>query len=196
MPARPRRLRPYRASGLYAAPAPPATGLREQLIADHLGGEPSAAQSILLGLLSSAVAKHASVSNYLRSLPHPWVNKRRNAAWQIVHDLSKLERHVARLVAARVDPALERRPRPVEDLATYIARRDAETAAQDAPPSPTPPNRPGTPGEHARPGLSDARTAPQPRCPSPFGHARCVPGLCGPPMRSSFILCKRSWGLA
>jgi hypothetical protein len=129
MRAEHRRFRPYRASRLYSA-GPPTTqqqqaagNLREQLIADHLRGEPTAAQRIILDLLSFAKAKHADAANYLMQLPRPWCDRKGHRAWQIVHDTSKLERHVARLVSALVDPALERRPLPVETLADYVARR-------------------------------------------------------------------------
>jgi hypothetical protein len=89
-------------------------------------------QKIILDLLSFAKAKHADAAHYLMTQPRPWCDRKSRRAWQIVHDTSKLERHVARLVAALLDPVLERRPVPVEDLTTYIARKDAE-AAEDKP---------------------------------------------------------------
>jgi hypothetical protein len=111
-----------------------AADIRERLIADHLGGAPSAAQDIVLGLLGAVAAKHADAWAYLRSMPKPWVNKRSNRSWELVHDLSKLERHCAKLIEVLVNPALERRPQPVEDLTAYVARKDAEaaTAAEQA----------------------------------------------------------------
>jgi hypothetical protein len=133
MADKPRRFRPYRASGMYrgvltAPQQQQATDIRERLIADHLGGEPSAAQDIVLGLLGTAAAKHADAWAYLRSLPKPWVNRRSNRSWELVHDLSRLERHCAKLIEVLVNPALERRAQPPEDLAAYIARKDAEAA--------------------------------------------------------------------
>jgi hypothetical protein len=137
MPAGPRRLRPWRPSGLYrkAGPLTPAqehaaAPLREQLITDHLNGDPSAAQKVLLDLLVFAKVKHADVASFLMRQPRLWCDRRSRSAWKIVHDTSKLERHVARLVAALVDPVLERRPVPVEDLTSYIVRKDAEKADQ------------------------------------------------------------------
>jgi hypothetical protein len=161
MPSGPRRLRPYRPSGLYRAQTTPAqqqaaASLREQLIADHLHGDPSAGQQILLGLLSSAAARHTSVANYLRTLPHPWVSRKTNRAWGIVMDLAKIERHVARLVAALCDPSLERKALPVEDLQSYIARKTAGEPAAD--PSPTPADSPPSPA---------APEADPPPCPTP-----------------------------
>src|SRR5262249_2571639 len=52
MPTGQRRLRPYRPSGMYRAQATPAqqtaaAGLREQLIQDHLHGDPSAGQQVI-----------------------------------------------------------------------------------------------------------------------------------------------------
>jgi hypothetical protein len=133
-----RRLRPYRPSGLYRLGPPSvqqqqaAAPLRDQLVTDHLNGEPTAAQKVILDLLIFAKAKHADAAHYLMSLPRPWCDKRSRSAWKIVHDTSKLERHVARLVAALVDPVLERRPTPPMDLTAYVAQRDAEKAAQEA----------------------------------------------------------------
>lgn len=136
MPSGPRRLRPWRPSGLYRNKAltpqqqQTAGTLRDQLAAD-LGQDPSAAQRILLDLVAIAKVKHADAAHYLMSLPRPWVDKRSRSVWRIVHDTSKLERHVARLVQALVDPALERRPQPVETLADYAARVTAEPQTPD-----------------------------------------------------------------
>jgi hypothetical protein len=134
MPERPRRYRPYRASGLYrGVPTAPqqtqAADIRDRLIADHLGGAPSAAQDIVLGLLGAAAAKHADAWAYLRAMPKPWVNRRSNRSWELVHDLSKLERHCAKLIEVLVNPALERREPPAENLADYVTRM-----SEDEPP--------------------------------------------------------------
>jgi len=136
-------LRPWRPSGVHrSVPTAPqqqqATDIRERLIADHLGGEPSAAQDIVLGLLGAAAAKHADAWAYLRSLPKPWVNRRSNRSWELVHDLSRLEKHCAKLIEVSVNPALERRAQPPEDLSAYIARVDAEKKATETPPTDPP----------------------------------------------------------
>jgi hypothetical protein len=71
----------------------------------------------------------------LATMPRPWIDRRSHSAWQIVHDLGRLERHIAKLVLALVDPSLERRSQPIEDLTGYVARKDAEQAAKDTPPA-------------------------------------------------------------
>ena len=124
-----RRFRPYRSTRLYST-GPPTTrqqhaagNLRDQLAADHLHSDPTAGQQVILDLLVFAKARHADATSYLATMPRPWIDRRSHRAWQIVHDLGRLERHIARLMLALVDPALERRPEPVETLADYVARR-------------------------------------------------------------------------
>jgi hypothetical protein len=140
-----RRLRPYRQAGLYrgrASGTPPAptptqqrsiATLRDELVADHLQNDPTAGQSVILDLLTFAKVRHADATNYLATMPRPWVDRRSHRAWQIVHDLGRLERHIAKLTQALVDPVLERRPQPVETLADYVAKKDAE--ATNGPPA-------------------------------------------------------------
>jgi hypothetical protein len=103
-----------------------AAALRDQLVADHLNGDPTAGQQVVLDLLTFAKIRHADCTTYLANMPRPWVDRRSHRAWTITHDLAKLERHIARLMLALVDPALERRLQPPEDLASYVARIDAE----------------------------------------------------------------------
>jgi hypothetical protein len=131
-PSRERRWRPrpWRASGMHRQLAPAelhaADRLRAELIADHMGGEPSAAQAIVLSLLASAATRHANVSRYLASLGDvAYVDKRSRKTWRVVHDLSSLEAHVGRLVALLCDPALGRTPAEALDLDEYVRRRDA-----------------------------------------------------------------------
>lgn len=136
-----RRLRPYRQAGLYrgrtGTPTPtPAqrqsiATLRDQLVADHLQDDPTAGQQVILDLLTFAKARHADATSYLVTMPRPWIDRRSHRAWQIVHDLGRLERHIAKLTLALMDPVLERRLAPPEDLHDYIARKDAEHTPPD-----------------------------------------------------------------
>jgi hypothetical protein len=87
---------------------------------------------VILDLLLFAKARHADCAQYLLSLPRPWCDKRSRSAWRVVHDASKLERHVARLTAALVDPVLERKLAPAEDVRALAARMDAEATAREA----------------------------------------------------------------
>src|SRR5262245_34197881 len=133
-----RRLRPYRQAGLYRSkPAPSLAArvtLREQLLADHLHDDPTAGQSVILDLLTFAKVRHDDATNYLASMPRPWIDRKSHRMWQVVHDLGRLERHIAKLMLALVDPALERRPEPVEALADYVARKDAEQVTRTTTP--------------------------------------------------------------
>jgi hypothetical protein len=145
MAAKPRRLRPWKPAGLYATRAPTpaqrqtAATLRDKLLTDHLQNDPTAGQSVVLDLLTFAKIRHADATSYLATMPRPWIDRRSHRAWQIVHDLGRLERHIAKLVLALVDPSLERRPQPIEDLTSYMARKDAEQAAAGTPPPPADP---------------------------------------------------------
>jgi hypothetical protein len=106
--------------------------LRAGLIADHLRNDPTAGQRVILDVLTFAKARHADCAQYLLGMPRPWVDRCSRTAWKIVHDASRLERHVARLTAALVNPALERKLVPPEDLSAHVARMDAEKAAREA----------------------------------------------------------------
>jgi hypothetical protein len=161
MPAVPRRFRPYRQAGLYrgrASGTPPAptpqqrqsiADLRERLVADHLQNDPTAGQQVILDLLVFAKVRHADATSYLSTMPRPWIDRRAHRAWRIVGDLARMERHIAKLVSALVDPALERKLAPPMDLTEYVAKKDAEKAAEAAnggsPPAPE--QAPGAPGE-------------------------------------------------
>jgi hypothetical protein len=130
-----RRLRPWRAHRLYAAPTPAqqtvAQGVKGRLIADHLGGqEPTTGQDTVLSLLACAIARHSQAVKYLATVPTPWMNRKSHTPWQVLSDMRREERHIAKLIQALVDPALERKPVEVEDLATYIERKDAEKATR------------------------------------------------------------------
>jgi hypothetical protein len=151
MPNGQRRIRPWRATGLYrgratgTTPAPTpqqrqsVADLRDRLVADHLQNDPTAGQQVILDLLTFAKIRHADAMNYLSTMPRPWIDRRAHRAWRIVGDLARMERHIAKLVTALVDPALERRLSPPEDLAAYIARKDAEAANGGSPPAPEDP---------------------------------------------------------
>ncbi len=90
---------------------------------------------MILDLLTFAKIRHSDATAYLSTMPRPWVDRRSHRAWQVVHDLGRLERHIARLMLALVDPVLERRLAPPEDLAAYIARNGAEQSAAGSPES-------------------------------------------------------------
>jgi hypothetical protein len=143
MPSRHRRIRPYRPSGLYRAGPPTAqqqqTGatLRDQLIADKGGPEAvTTAESMLIDLIIAAVVKHQDAMNYLRGMPRPWVNRRSQTSWRLVRDTTLLATHLQGLLR---DLGWERRPQPIEDLTSYVARKDAEQAAKDTLPAPADP---------------------------------------------------------
>jgi hypothetical protein len=129
-----RRLRPWRNAGLYRTKPPTpaqertAATLRDQLVADHLHNDPTAGQQVILDLLTFAKVRHADATSSLATMPRPWIDRRSHRAWQVVHDLGRLERHIAKLLLVLADPTLERRPEPVETLADYVARKDAEQA--------------------------------------------------------------------
>jgi hypothetical protein len=139
-----RRLRPYQPAGLYRGRAngtPPAptpnqqrsiASLRDQLVTDHLQNDPTAGQQVILDVLCFAKIRHADAMAYLSRMPRPWIDRRAHRAWRIVGDLARMERHIAKLVSALVDPALERRLAPPMDLTEYVAKKDAEKAAEAA----------------------------------------------------------------
>jgi len=111
-----------------------AAELQLALQADHCP-DPSAAQRIVLALVASAAARHRNVSSYLHGLPGPWVDKRSRKAWRLVHDVSTLEAHVAKLVELLASPALARAAAPPEDLDSYVARFDAADADSSGTPA-------------------------------------------------------------
>jgi hypothetical protein len=99
--------------------------LRRALEADHCPGGPTAAQSIVLSMLTSAAARHASVNGYLATLPHPWCDRRSRRAWRLLSDLTSLEGHVARLLVVLGDAALRRADAVPQDLDAFLAEHDA-----------------------------------------------------------------------
>jgi len=159
----------YRAGPPSPAQSTAAATLRDALVADHLANDPTAAQRVILDLLVFAKARHADVANYLMGMPRPWVDRRSRRAWRITHDLSQLERHIARLTTALVDPVLERRPKPIESVKDYVARKDAERATVVEPalaPAVAPEPEP-RPEEQPDPARSDAGYATSNAVPEP-----------------------------
>jgi hypothetical protein len=87
----------------------------------------------VLSLLACAITRHSQATEYLAGVPTPWMNRKTHAPWGVLADMRGEEKHIARLLESLVNPNLERRPAEVEDLRSYVARRDAEkVAAQDA----------------------------------------------------------------
>jgi hypothetical protein len=138
MAEKPRRLRPWRPSGLYRTdPATPelqaaAAELRAQIIADKGGIEViSTAERLMIDLAVEAAIKHQRVSAYLATLPS-LVDKRRHRVWQVVLDTARLSDRLQSLLR---DLGLERRPKPIESLEQYLARKAITNAY--AVPTPT-----------------------------------------------------------
>ena len=132
VPSQPRR-RGYRRSGLYISGLTPEeqaamTSVRESLVAD-CGGEDalSAARRILIDLAAGAAVRCQRVNAYLAGL-NCLVDRRHRCEWRIVRDARAAEAHLQSLLR---DIGLERKARPVERLADYVARRDAEQAATE-----------------------------------------------------------------
>jgi hypothetical protein len=105
MAAKPRRLRPYHASGIYSKRPPvsahqqAATDLKAQLVADQGGeGEISAAKTILIDPIVTATLKSRVVHSHLATIERPWCDRRSNKVWQVVIDAAKLEAHLANLL--------------------------------------------------------------------------------------------------
>jgi hypothetical protein len=105
MASGPRRLRPWRPSGLYRAQPTPQQlervgSLRDQLVADR--GDPemvTAAESLLIDLICAASIKHGDAIAYLQTLPRPWCNKRSRACLPVVlHTTTSLASHLAGLL--------------------------------------------------------------------------------------------------
>src|SRR5262245_20378783 len=98
-----RRFRAYHHVGLYKKRLTPtqlqaAGTLNQQLVADHLDGDPTSGQAVILALIGAAAARHKDAWDYLQTLPKPWIDKRSRRAWKLTHDLSLLEKHVSKLV--------------------------------------------------------------------------------------------------
>jgi hypothetical protein len=149
MAEKPRRLRAWRPSGLYRTdPATQelqaaAAELRAQIIADKGGLEAiSTAERLMIDLAVEAAIKHQRVSAYLSTLPS-LVDKRRHRVWQVVLDTARLSDRLQSLLR---DLGLGRRPKPIESLEQYLARKaekivNAESTSTitnaDAVPTPT-----------------------------------------------------------
>ena len=135
MPTGPRRLRPYRASGIHRkVPTTEqhgaAASLRDRLLADRGGPEHATeAETVLVDLIAMGATMHHDAARYLASLPRPWVDRRSNKSIRLVHDVRRLAGHVAKLLAHL---GYDRKPVPVEALDAYIRRKDAENAAAEA----------------------------------------------------------------
>jgi hypothetical protein len=132
MADKPRRIRPYHQSGLYAQKPPvpahqhAAADLKAQLIADQGGeDEVSAAKMILIDAIVTATLKSRVVHSYLATIERPWCDRRSNKVWRVVLDAARLEQHLVNLLSLL---GLERVPAPVESLEAYIVRKAAEKA--------------------------------------------------------------------
>ena len=139
-PARTRRKRPYLVSGMYRRqpPSPEVqqamAELRAQLIADKGGEETvSTAERMLIDLAVDAYMKKQSTTAFLLTLPS-LVDKRHRRVWQVVQDDVRLGAHLQSVLR---DLGLERRPKDVDDLHSYIAGKveQASTAQAEAPPA-------------------------------------------------------------
>lgn len=135
MPAPSPPKRPYKRSGLYAQQPSSLevdaamAELRARFIADKGGEENvSTAERILVDLAVAAAFKHEAVSRYLLTLPS-LVDKRHRRVWQVVRDANALAAHLQGLLR---DLGLERRAKPVPDLAAYVAQRTAGTPPERA----------------------------------------------------------------
>jgi hypothetical protein len=139
MATKPRRLRPWRPSGLYRAQPSPAqeaaaTTLRDRLLADQGGPENATeAETVLVDLIAMGATMHHDAARYLASLPRPWVDRRSNKSIRLVHDVRRLAAHVAKLLAHL---GYDRKPVPVENLRTIVARREASQPAATDPQAP------------------------------------------------------------
>ena len=121
-----------------------AANLRDRLLADRGGPEHATeAETVLVDLIAMGAVMHNDAARYLGSLPRPWVDRRSNKSIRLVHDVRRLAAHVAKLLAHL---GYDRKPLPVEDLRTYVARKEASQPATDpvqahaeGPPSPAAP---------------------------------------------------------
>src|SRR5262249_51700416 len=134
MPAPRGRIRPYRPTGMYRKQPTPAqvsaaATLRDRLLADRGGPEHATeAETVLIELIAMGSVMHNDAARYLGSLPRPWVNRKENKSIRLVHDVRRLAAHVAKLLAHL---GYDRRPVPVEDSQSYLARKEAEQPATD-----------------------------------------------------------------
>src|SRR5437867_909025 len=142
------RRRPYLRSGVYTlkravqvlgsrALPPKSTALgralhewRDSLLAD-LGGEDvvSTQQLALVDLAVRSKLLVDSVDAYVLSMPSP-VNRRSRALYRVVRERQAL---VGQLQSILRDLGLERRQKPVTDLATYLASRTPRTRPDSEP---------------------------------------------------------------
>jgi hypothetical protein len=129
-----RRIRPYRPSGFHRSlPTPEqqvaAASLRDRLLADRGGPEHATeAETVLVDLIAMGATMHHDAARFLVSLPRPWVDRRSNKSIRLVHDVRRLGAHVAKLLAHL---GYDRKPVPVEDLQSYLARKEASQPATD-----------------------------------------------------------------
>jgi hypothetical protein len=115
---------------------------RASLIAD-LGGE-VAISTQQLALVDMAVRTKLlvdSVDAYVLAMPSP-VNRQRRCLHPVVRERQSL---VAQLQTLLCNLGLERRVRPVPDLAAYLAAKATPSIATSLPPAATP-GLPATPG--------------------------------------------------
>jgi hypothetical protein len=104
---------------------------RRQSLIDHLGGDPSVAQAELIDLAVTTKMQLDSVDAYIFTLPSP-VDKRHRRLWPVMRERQSLAAQYQSLLR---DLGLERRAKPVPDLAAYLAAR--ETAPPPTPPAPS-----------------------------------------------------------
>jgi hypothetical protein len=128
MADKPKRLRAYHQSGLYAKRAPvpahanAAADLKAQLTADQGGeAEISAAKGILIDAIVTATLKSRVVHSYLATIERPWCDRRSNKVWQCVLDAARLEAHLVNLLGRL---GLERLPAPVQDIRQMAGLED------------------------------------------------------------------------
>ena len=117
--SRRRRIRPYRAAGLYSKAEPPAEwreaadALRAQLVAARGGqDEVTAQEGVLIDLIVGTAIKVQRANAYLATLPS-LVDRRHRRLWPILLDVKRLEGHLANLLR---DLGLERKAKPVMDI--------------------------------------------------------------------------------
>jgi hypothetical protein len=117
--SRRRRIRPYRAAGLYSKAEPPAEwreaadALRAQLVAARGGqDEVTVQEGVLIDLIVGTAIKVQRANAYLATLPS-LVDRRHRRLWPILLDVKRLEGHLANLLR---DLGLEQKAKPVMDI--------------------------------------------------------------------------------
>jgi hypothetical protein len=117
--SRRRRIRPYRAAGVYSKAEPPAEWreaadtLRAQLVAARGGqDEVTTQEGVLIDLIVGTAMKVQRANAYLAPLPS-LVDRRHRRLWPIVLDVKRLEGHLANLLDKL---GLERKAKPVMDI--------------------------------------------------------------------------------